>query len=343
MDPVRTSLDPILQIHPTRQCNLRCLHCYSSSAPEERDLLSLSLLRDVISDAREQGYLIASFSGGEPVLYRPLRTLLQHAKTLGMRTTVTSNGMLLSATRLEMLAGCTDVLAISLDGIPESHDRMRNSPGAFEAMTRNLDAVREAGIEFGFIFTLTQYNVHEVDWAAKYAVSQGAKLFQIHPLERVGRAQDALSDAAPDAVEMAYAFLEGARIRQLYGDRLVVQLDIFHRELVAQVPEQFHADGADIATRRVLADYVTPLVLEAGGMLVPYGYGFARRYAIGDIRSARLKDLAEPWIAVVYPQFRALCRSTYEEACRPSDLPLFNWYELIQMRSVTSPIAAAKL
>ena len=25
----------ILQIHPTRRCNLRCLHCYSLSGPEE--------------------------------------------------------------------------------------------------------------------------------------------------------------------------------------------------------------------------------------------------------------------------------------------------------------------
>jgi MoaA/NifB/PqqE/SkfB family radical SAM enzyme len=336
MDAVCSTLDPILQIHPTRRCNLRCLHCYSHSDPEERDILSCELLMGVIADAREQGYLTVSFSGGEPTLYRPLGDLLRLAKSLGMRTTVTSNGMLLREARLAMLAGYTDVLAISLDGVPESHNRMRDHPGAFEVMANNLDVVRASGIDFGFIFTLTQFNVHEADWAARFAVSQGAKLFQIHPLEGVGRALDVLPGACPDAVELAYAFIEAERIRQTYGDRLCVQLDIFHRDLVARVPEQFYADGDGERLHATLAACVTPLVLEAEGMLVPYGYGFARKYALGDIRHTPLKDLAAPWMATVYPKFRALCRRVYQEACLPSDLPLFNWYEMIQARSLES-------
>ena len=342
MDAVCATLDPILQIHPTRRCNLRCLHCYSHSAPEERDILSYCILADVIADAREQGYLTASFSGGEPTLHRDLGRLLRHAKSLNMRTTVTSNGMLLNEARLEMLVGCTDVLAISLDGVPDSHDRMRAHAGAFDAMASNLDAIRASGIDFGFIFTLTQFNVHEADWAARFAVSQGAKLFQIHPLEGVGRATAGLPGACPDAVESAYAFIEAERLRLTYGHRMAVQLDVFHRDLMVRVPEQFYADE-NPPPQVALAACVTPLVLEADGVLVPYGYGFARRYAVGSVQSARLKDLAPPWIATVYPQFRALCRAVYTDACRPSELPFLNWYEMIQVRSLESAnVAPAK-
>ena len=35
-----------LQVHPTRRCNLRCLHCYSSSGPDQREELPLAMLRD---------------------------------------------------------------------------------------------------------------------------------------------------------------------------------------------------------------------------------------------------------------------------------------------------------
>src|SRR3984957_5535266 len=94
------TLQPIIQIHPTRRCNLRCLHCYSTSGPAERDLLGVETLTSVIEDARGQGYEVASFSGGEQILYKPLSVLLRRAKSLGMRTTVTSNGMLLGAERL---------------------------------------------------------------------------------------------------------------------------------------------------------------------------------------------------------------------------------------------------
>ena len=54
----------VVQIHPTRRCNLRCLHCYSVSAPEERDQLPVPLLLDAVADAAAEGYAVASFFGG---------------------------------------------------------------------------------------------------------------------------------------------------------------------------------------------------------------------------------------------------------------------------------------
>lgn len=330
-----SSTQPIIQIHPTRRCNLRCLHCYSVSGPEERDLLSYDTLADLVTDARAQGYTVAGFSGGEPILYRDLGRLLRHAKELGMRTTVTSNGMLLTGARLAMLAGCTDVLAISLDGIPDSHNRMRACDQAFDRMKDNLDGVRRSGINFGFIFTLTQFNVNEIDWAAQFAVEQGAKLFQIHPLEEVGRAANVLAGSRPDEIESAYAYLEAERIRRKYGNHLFVQLDIFHRDLVTGHPERFYAEK-EWHEPAVLAECVTPLVVEADGAVVPLGYGFARQYALGCLLYHPLRELAPRWIATGYSQFRELCHRVYAEACMPSDLPFLNWYELVGLRSAGS-------
>jgi MoaA/NifB/PqqE/SkfB family radical SAM enzyme len=330
-----SSTQPIIQIHPTLRCNLRCLHCYSLSSPEERDLLTYDTLADAVTDARSQGYGVASFSGGEPVLYPHLGRLLRHAKELGMRTTVTSNGMLLTGARLTMLAGYTDVLAISLDGVPDSHNRMRACDQAFDRMQANLEGVRKSGIDFGFIFTLTQYNVDEVDWAAQFAVEQGAKLFQIHPLEEVGRAADALAGSRPDEIESAYAYLETERIRRKYASQLFVQLDVFHRDVVALHPERFYAEK-EWHKPIELAECVTPLVVEADGTVVPLGYGFARQYALGCLLDHRLRDLAPPWIATTYAHFRELCGRVYDEACNPSVLPFLNWYELIGLRSAES-------
>ena len=117
----------ILQIHPTRRCNLRCLHCYSSSSPEEHDQLGVALLLQAISDARTEGYTVVSFSGGEPLLYKPIWDLLEYAHQCQMLTSVASNGMLLNEQRLEKLHGRVDLLAISLDGMPTSHNMIRNT------------------------------------------------------------------------------------------------------------------------------------------------------------------------------------------------------------------------
>jgi len=330
----------IVQIHPTRRCNLRCLHCYSFSSPDERDLLDAQTLINALTDASALGYIVASFSGGEPVLYNELGRLLGHAKTLGMRTTVTSNGMLLTRKRMEMLRDCTDVLAISLDGVPESHNRMRASEQAFDRMRSNLDHVRASGVDFGFIFTLTLHNVNELEWAAQFAVDQGAKLFQIHPLEEVGRAEIELAGRRPDEIESAYAYLAAEQLRHVHAGRLFVQLDLFHRDLLRQHADRVCA-GDTWCGETQLSKYVTPLVIEAEGTVVPLGYGFGRPYALGSLARERLRDLAPRWIAERYPAFRSLCRRVFAEACLPSELPFLNWYELVALRS-TSPTATAR-
>jgi MoaA/NifB/PqqE/SkfB family radical SAM enzyme len=240
--------------------------------------------------------------------------------------------MLLTGPRLAMLSQYTDVLAISLDGVPESHNRLRNCDQAFDRMRANLDGVRKIGVNFGFIFTLTQHNLNELDWAAQFAFEQGAKLFQIHPLEEVGRAASVLAGSRPDEVESAYAYLEAERLRQKYGNSLFVQLDIFHRNLVMAHPERFYAEEYWNKPIR-LAEAVMPLVVEADGMVVPLGYGFGRRYALGGLLDSRLRELAPHWLRTRYAQFREVCRRVYAEACEPSDLPFLNWYELIGSRS----------
>src|SRR3569832_325830 len=82
----------VVQIHPTRRCNLRCLHCYSSSSPDERAMLDHTLLCNALSDAAAAGYNWASISGGEPLMYPQLATLLRHARSAGMQTALSTNG-----------------------------------------------------------------------------------------------------------------------------------------------------------------------------------------------------------------------------------------------------------
>ena len=346
----------VLQIHPTRHCNLSCAHCYSLSGPKERVSLDADLLLGAIGDAAEEGYNVAGFSGGEPVLYEPLGSLLERAKSLGMITTVTSNGMLLDQRRLDMLNGVTDLIAISVDGVPEAHDEMRGSAGAFDTMVERLDDVRASGIPFGFIFTLTQYNLNELEWVTNFALEQGAGLLQIHPLEDAGRAVEMLEEHVPDATEAAYAFLVAAEIEEKVGDRLQVQLDLVDRDLLREFPERVFAanDPADIApstlASRPLGELITPLIVEADGTVAPVQYGFDRRYVLGNLADARLSELATRWRRERLPAFRALCQQVYERIVGPksadsdgdeadgdetdrtgdeAELPFFNWYEEI--------------
>lgn len=324
-----------IQIHPTRFCNLTCLHCYSSSGPDQRQQLPAELLMDAISGAREEGYNDAAFSGGEPILYPQLRYLLEHAKSLGMATNMVSNGMLLEGKRLEQLIGVTDLIAISLDGPPESHNRMRNSPIAFQKMSANLEGLRRSGIPFGFIFTLTMSNLHELKWVTDFALEQGAKLLQIHPLEEVGRGMKLLEGARPDEVETAFAYLQTLRLQAEIGDRMAIRIDLVDRDLLKDAAGRVYAESCGIpATDRPLSDHLSPLVIEQDGAVVPLQFGFGRHYQVGNLYKQSFQEMSARWKRDVANDFKNLCLHVYEkEMGEEEDLPIFNWYEAITRAS----------
>jgi Fe-coproporphyrin III synthase len=318
---------PSLQIHPGRRCNLRCLHCYSDSGPAVSEHLDIDLLREVVADAASLGYAVISVSGGEPLLYPSLSELLRVAHSAGMATTVTTNGILLDELQLENLGSDCDLVAISLDGVPDSHNRMRASPRAFEAMRERLPGLRASGIPFGFIFTLTFHNVHELEWVAQFAVEQGAQLLQLHPLEPIGRAIKSLKGALPDAEENAAAVIEALRIKDLYKDVIDVQIDIATIPALLEHPTRVFVRDAELCPENTVAGVVAPLVIESSGVVSPLQYGFPRTWSWGSIKESRLPFLASAWLSHDYIAFLALCRYVYEKLVVNEEEPALNWYQ----------------
>jgi MoaA/NifB/PqqE/SkfB family radical SAM enzyme len=271
-------------------------------------------------------------------MYGSLEPLLVAARAAGLRTTVTTNGMLLTARRLAILRDRLDLLAISLDGVPESHNRMRAHHGAFELMARNIAHVRDSGIPFGFIFTLTQHNANELQWVANFACEAGARLLQIHPIEEAGRARDTLPGSAPDRLEAAFGYLLALRLQEAVGSTIAIHVDLADAEGLRSFPERVFAAPDTRSEDAPLAEVLTPLVVEADGTVVPLQWGFPRRYALGNLQDASLGQLARRWRRETEPSFRALCRQVFEDAS--SGPPLFNWYAAVAAAGRNPAVAA---
>ena len=313
----------ILQIHPSLRCNLSCLHCYSSSGPDGSHGLAVEPITQLIEDAADLSYSVLGVSGGEPLLYADLPKILGTAKGRGMTTTVTTNGVLLTEARIEALRGLVDVIAISLDGTPSSHTRMRGDPQAFEHMASRLPALASSGITFGFVFTLTQSNVHELEWVVEFANQAGASLVQIHPLEAEGNALTGLRSQTPDSQELVFAAIEALRLQS--SSSALIQFDATTYGDLAHRPERFLC--LEDAPDEPLGRWLTPLVLEPDGMLVPITYGFPRAYAIGNILSNSLLELQRVWSP---DSLLTLARLTHQQGLQKMqsyDLSVINWYQ----------------
>jgi MoaA/NifB/PqqE/SkfB family radical SAM enzyme len=324
----------ILQLHPTLRCNLRCEHCYSSSGPWARVELDARLVEGILTDAARMGYEVVSISGGEPFLYSHLAEILRHARALGMRTTVTTNGYFLDSHHLEPLRDCLNQLAISLDGPAEIHNRVRASPQAFDRLCAGLECLRACGLSFGFIHTVTRESWIHLLWLAEFAAANGARLLQLHPLELAGRAEIALACLAPDVGVLSKVYLLAAALAAKYSGTMTIQTDLLHREQVLANPGIIYgSDPLNDCDGTIPATQLGVLVLEPDGAVVPLTYGFSRRYQVTDINQQTLATAWAGYLRDTYPEFRRLCHRVFEEVIAPGAPSLFNWHERIAAKS----------
>src|SRR5262245_42860037 len=87
----------LLHLHPTRRCNLSCLHCYSESGPAEGDTLPTEAAVSAVAAAARLGYTMLCVSGGEPLMYPGLWAVLEEARRAGMLSAIVTNGVSLTA------------------------------------------------------------------------------------------------------------------------------------------------------------------------------------------------------------------------------------------------------
>src|SRR5215471_3640909 len=214
----------VLHLHPTRRCNLECLHCYSESGPGERETIAADLAASAVASAARLGYTMLSVSGGEPLMYAGLWRVLDEAARAGMIRAVVTNGVNLTPSIAGRLRDAVDVVAVSLDGRPDRHNRLRNHPAAFARLEQGLAALRARDVRFKLLCSVGPDSLADLTWAAAYAVEQGAAALQIHPIEPAGRAAWLEADEAPDETALK-AYLVAERLRQIWNGRLQVDVD----------------------------------------------------------------------------------------------------------------------
>jgi MoaA/NifB/PqqE/SkfB family radical SAM enzyme len=318
----------VLQLHPTRRCNLACTHRYSSSGPDAQEELPLSLLLPCLEDAARLGYTQLAVSGGEPLLYRGLAQLLAHARSVGMTTTMTTNGMLATYNRFGPIAPLVDVLAVSIDGRREEHDRIRGRVGAFDRTLENLEVLRDTGVAFGFIFTLTQHNADSLEFVVRLAAEQGAASVQVHPLSLHGRAATQTSGSRPDAVELLAALIEASRL----GAELdvAVHVDAITREQILACRDRL------VPSRPVrdLAEVAPILVVESDSTIFPLTHEVNRELSLGRLADAPLPVLAREWIATGgAAHLAAACEQTWNALAESAGSAAVYWYEEVARRT----------
>jgi radical SAM protein with 4Fe4S-binding SPASM domain len=161
---------PVLaEVALTYRCNLTCAFCYAGCGAaglpagwsEERAMSDDEVCRVLDVVRRDARCPSVSFTGGEPTLRPGLARLVRHAKALGLRVNLISNGQRLDEERVAALAEAgLDSAQLSLEGPdPAMHDAIVGGAGAFDRLWRAVDRLRARGVRVHTNTTLSRRNL----------------------------------------------------------------------------------------------------------------------------------------------------------------------------------------
>ncbi|MDP4143415.1 MAG: putative heme d1 biosynthesis radical SAM protein NirJ1 [Bacillota bacterium] len=156
---------PVVVWNCTKTCNLKCRHCYADADNKSHEgELNLAEAKEMLKDLREFNVPVVLFSGGEPLVRKDFFDLLTYASDIGLRSTISTNGTLLTkdvCKRIKEIG--VGYVGISLDGVGTRHDEFRGTKGCFDSALRGIRNCIELNQRVGLRFTINKYNYDQLE------------------------------------------------------------------------------------------------------------------------------------------------------------------------------------
>jgi len=133
---------------------------------------------------------IVALTGGEPLLREDLEKTGREIRKRGMRWGMVSNGHLYDKIKHESLLNAgMGALTISVDGLEESHDWLRNRPGSFRKVDQAIGlASGSPRLNFDVVTCVHKRNIGELPTLYNYLHSKGVRAWRLFTNIPIGRA-----------------------------------------------------------------------------------------------------------------------------------------------------------
>jgi radical SAM protein with 4Fe4S-binding SPASM domain len=153
-------------------------------------------------------------TGGEPMERGDIYELIRYGRKMGLRMVMATCGYLIDEKTIVRLkkAGIT-ALSFSLDGSSaETHDKFRDTKGAFDSTVNAAKIAHKARVRFQINTTISRINIDEVIGIARLAKELGAYCFNPFILVPTGRGRE-IAEEILDPVEYEVLLNELLRIK----------------------------------------------------------------------------------------------------------------------------------
>jgi heme d1 biosynthesis radical SAM protein NirJ len=207
--PRRGPVRPVVIWNLTRRCNLRCRHCYTTSAdvafPGE---LTHEQAMAVVDDLAAYRIPALILSGGEPLSRFDFFEIAEKAREGCRYLALSTNGTPVVGETADRIAAIGfNYVGISLDGIGPLNDWFRGREGAFDEALAGIRACKTRGIKVGLRFTMTEANADQLPAMLDLCGDEGIDKFYLSHLVYAGRGDknrgdDASRERGRDAIRL---------------------------------------------------------------------------------------------------------------------------------------------
>lgn len=188
----------------TRRCNLKCVHCRSSSEMEvgEHPDFSFEQAKSILDDISSYANPVMVLSGGEPLLRKDVFEIAKYGDSKGLRMCLATNGTLVNQDICDRIKGADiKMVSLSLDGAKaETHDDFRNQKGAFDGTMNAIRLFNKNNIPFLINSSFTVRNREEIPEIYKLVKSLGATAWYMFMIVPTGRGEDIMEELIPEQV-----------------------------------------------------------------------------------------------------------------------------------------------
>jgi radical SAM enzyme (rSAM/lipoprotein system) len=179
----------------THRCNLNCLHCGSDCQAEARtpDMPFQDFLKAILplKNIYKPDSITVVITGGEPLLRKDLpeigRTLREH----GFRWGIVTNAYAYNENiHNRLLASGMGAITVSLDGLEQSHNWLRNNVKSFGNVLNALELITSSGrLNYDVVTCVNSRNIDELPDVFEMLKDKKVKAWRLFTIAPIGRAR----------------------------------------------------------------------------------------------------------------------------------------------------------
>ena len=201
----RSSFVPVHAVWEiTLACDLKCHHCGSRAGKRRAEELTTDECLDLVRQLARMGTREITLIGGEAYLRRDWLQIIREIRDQGMDCTMQSGGLNLTAERIKSAVDAgVQALGVSIDGLRETHDKLRGVKGSYAAAFQALHLIKKHGITSSVNTQITSLVIPQLRELMNLFIDTGAASWQVQLTVAMGRAAD-----HPELLLQPYELLE---------------------------------------------------------------------------------------------------------------------------------------